>query len=131
MNDTSHIDYMVALLKNMSGIDVFQNSRKRHIVEARALIIYILREVHSLTYYQIRDYFRENGKAFDHATALHAYNNYLMYSKYNPKLNVWFETLLHTSNNAQAKKIQAKRLIDVLSPTVAEIFTYMVRNVIK
>lgn len=131
MIDTTEIDYIVALLKNMSGIDVFENSRKRYIVEARALLVYILREVHGLTYFQIRDYFRSKGKAFDHSTALHAYNNYPMYCKYNPRLNVWFETLLDTSKDAQSKKIQAKRLIDILSPSVAEIFTYMVRSVIR
>jgi len=131
MSDTNEIDYIAALLKNMSGINVFENTRKRYIVEARALFVYILRDVHGLTYYQIRDYFRTKGKAFDHSTALHAYNNYPMYCKYNPKLNIWFETLLDTSNDSQAKKIQAKRLIDILSPSVAEIFTYMVRNAIK
>ena len=51
-----------------------------------------------------------------------------MYAKYNKNLEEWFNMLIDSSNVATAKKIQAKRIIDQSDPSVAEIFTYMVKT---
>ena len=128
MKDYSYVDYVANLVEDLSGVNPFDLTRKRPVVEVRALLIYILREVEGYTYHAIRDYFRSKGKPFDHATALHAYKNYPMYAKYNKNLEEWFNMLIDSSNVATAKKIQAKRIIDQSDPSVAEIFTYMVKT---
>ena len=130
MKDYTYVDYIANLVNDLSGENPFENTRSRPVVEARALLVYILREVEGYTYHAIKDYFNSKGKAFDHATALHAYRSYPMYSKYNKKLDEWFNLLIDSSNVASAKKIQAKILIDSSDPSVADLFVYMVKKAV-
>jgi len=126
--DTLYAQQAARLLKLISGIDVFANNRKRETVETRALLVYILREVEGFSLYDVRDFFRANGKEYDHSTALHAQNNFPMYRNYNPKLDQYYEAFLKKSDSINSKKIMAKHIIDSSSPALAEIFTYMVNK---
>ena len=51
----------------VSGIDLFQNSRRREVVEVRSIFIKILKEHQNMTFYGIRDYFCDHGKCINHA----------------------------------------------------------------
>ena len=119
---------MARTLKNLTGVNVFENSRKTDIIEIRSLFVYILREVENMTYYSIRDFFIANGKPYDHATAMHAYNNYLMFQEYNPKLKEHFNTVVESNKTANSKKLVAKSIIDKQEVEVAELFTYMINK---
>ena len=44
-----------------------------------------------MTYETIKEFFKNNGKPYDHATALHAYKNYEMYCKHNKNLELLFD----------------------------------------
>jgi hypothetical protein len=70
----------------LTGVNVFENSRKREIVEARGLLNWIYRRVCGLTYNAITRIYKSQGKNYDHTTALHSIKNYEMYEKYNPTL---------------------------------------------
>ena len=116
------------VLKIITGINVFENSRKREVVETRALLVYILREVENMSLFSVRDFFRANGKEYDHSTVLHAQKSYAMYSKYNKKLQEYFDLFLQKSDSMNSKKLLAKELIDSSDPAVAELFIYMVNK---
>ena len=126
--DFEYVDYLADIIKTITKIDIFKNTREVEYVEARSLLVYILRDVEYLTYYGIRDYFNSKGKAMDHATALHSYKNYPIYAKYNPKIGYWFDLLMDASNVAAAKKIQAKTIIDNSEPFVSDFFIYMYKK---
>jgi len=113
------------LLKNITGINVYENTRKREVVEVRSLLVYILREMENMTYYSIKDFFRSNGKDYDHSTAVHAHKNYEIYSTYNKKLNVYFNEIIQKSNTESSKKLLAKKLIDSNDAWVSEVLIYM------
>ena len=81
-----------------------------------------------MTYHSIKDFFNNNGKQFDHATAMHSYKNYPMYKQYNKKLDHYFNTIVSKSKSEKSKKLQAKTIIDNLPAEVAEIFTYMIQK---
>ncbi len=70
----------------VTGVNVFENTRKREVVEARAMLNYIYRRVCGLTYYAIKRIYLGQGKSMHHATILHSVKNYEMYEKYNPSL---------------------------------------------
>lgn len=116
------------VLKIITGINVFENTRKREVVETRSLLVYILREVENMSLFSIRDFFRANGKEYDHSTVLHAQKSYAMYSKYNKKLQEYFDLFLQKSDSINSKKLLAKELINSSDPAVSEIFIYMVNK---
>ena len=92
-------------IKTETGINVFENKRLRGIVEYRSLLVKILRDVEGYKLYQIRDFFRLNGKKYDHSTALHSYKEYEIYKRYNKNLEQLFYILL---TNKQGKKQKLK-----------------------
>ena len=112
-------------IKILTGINVFENSRKKHIIETRSLLVYILRSVENMTYETIKEFFNANGKEYDHATALHAFNNYEMYCKDNKNLNEIFTHVVNNSDTVNSKKLIAKSIIENSGVEVAEVFTYM------
>ena len=73
-------------VSKLTGVDVFDKSRKREIVEARALLNWIYRKVCGMTYHSIARVYHSQGKSMDHATVLHSIKNYDVYEKYNKSL---------------------------------------------
>ena len=73
-------------VKEMSGIDIFDNTRSRSHVELRALVCYILREKMGMRWTNISLYFKSEGKTMHHATAIHSVKMYPIYRKYNNDL---------------------------------------------
>jgi len=76
------------LLYNLSSVNVFQNSRKREIVEYRSLLCYILRYNLDMKWENIACFMKLNGKDFDHATAIHSVKMYEVYKINNKRLEV-------------------------------------------
>ena len=70
----------------LSGINVFQRSRKREIVEMRSLLFYILKNKLNMGLTEIATYFRESGTSINHATVIWSLKNYDIYKKTNKKL---------------------------------------------
>jgi len=115
-------------IKQLSDIDVFENTRKQEVVEIRSLLVYILRSVENMTYETIKEFFNNNGKPYDHATALHAYKNYEMYCKHNKNLELLFDNIVSNSETENTRKLVAKSIIDNSGVEVAEAFTYMMNK---
>jgi chromosomal replication initiation ATPase DnaA len=85
-NKISQISEIINLTLN---VNIFENSRKREVVDARSLFCYILRKDLKLTLITIRDIFRANGKHYDHASVLHSvkiYDVVLINNKYYEEL---------------------------------------------
>ena len=112
-------------LKKESGVDVFKNSRNKEIVEVRSLFVYILKKVEGMTFHNIRDFFTNNGKDYDHSTAIHSYKNFEMYSQFNKKLKIYFNSIVPTVESHKAKRFIAKQIIDNAKIEDVEIFTFI------
>ena len=115
-------------IKQLTGVDVFENTRRQQVIEIRSLLVYILRSVENMTYETIKEFFNNNGKAYDHTTALHAYKNYNMYARDNKDLDDIFTKLVNLSDTENTRKLVAKSIIDNSSVEVAEVFTYMMNR---
>jgi hypothetical protein len=78
----------------LSKVNIFDNTRRRAYVEARALLSYILRKYKKMKYREIVQFFRENNKSINHATIIHYIKNFESYIKFNRKLNQMMNTIV-------------------------------------
>ena len=76
---------------DISGIDVFDDTRKREHIEMRSLLTFILRHHCNMKFKEIKEFYESNGKNYDHATAIHSLRSFETNRKYTPKLNKYFE----------------------------------------
>lgn len=120
-----YINNISTIIKEISNVNPFQNTRKREVIEVRSLLVYVMREIEEMTYESIKNFFTDNGRKMDHATALHSYVNYPIYSHYNKKLDEYYNKLLDASTTEKIRKIKAKNIIDKADPVVAELFIFM------
>jgi hypothetical protein len=74
-------------IKKLSGINIFENTRKRPVVEMRSLLCYLLREKLGMRWTNIALFFRSQGKPINHATVIHSKKLYKLYKKTNKKLD--------------------------------------------
>lgn len=88
-------DYISNMVKLVSGLDIFSNTRKRDHIEARALLYVILREDYGASYLWIRDYMESKNKSCDHSTVIHSVKQYGMYRLYSKYLDDWREMILN------------------------------------
>jgi len=69
-----------------TGINVFENSRKKEVIHYRSLLIYLLREKMNLRWINISLFFKANEKDITHATIIHSHHYYNVYKEENSKL---------------------------------------------
>ena len=73
-------------IKEITKINPFVNSRKKEVVEIRALLCYILREKMNMRWIAIKEIFLKNGRKTNNSTLIHAVENYKIYASRNKKL---------------------------------------------
>ena len=73
-------------IKELSGLDIFKNTRQRKYVEHRSLLATILRNKLLMRWTNIAYYFESMGKTMNHATVIHLVKNYETYKMYNKSL---------------------------------------------
>jgi len=71
----------------LSGVNIFKNTRKRNYVEHRALLCYLLREKLLMRWTYISKFFESQGKTMTHATAIYLVKNYHIFKKSNKSLD--------------------------------------------
>ena len=98
---------------DISGIDVFKNTRKREYIEMRSLLTFMLRHHCNMKFKEIRDFYESNGKNYDHATALHSLKSFETHRRYNPKIDKYFDVvLLRIRNKSKLRKALINHIID-------------------
>lgn len=98
---------------DISGIDVFKNTRKREYIEMRSLLTFILRHHCNMRFTEIRDFYESKGKNYDHATALHSLKSFETHRRYNTKLDNYFNiVLLRVRNKSKLRKALINHIVD-------------------
>jgi len=82
------------IIKEITGADINQVSRKREIIEARAIYYKILKQIDKKK--SLQSIGASVGK--DHATVLHSLKNYDMFEKFNPTLKLFRKEILQRLN---------------------------------
>ena len=70
----------------MSGIDIYKNTRQNDYVEHRALMCYLMRDKLHMRWTHITRFFNSQGKKMHHSTAIHLLEMYPVYKNYNSDL---------------------------------------------
>lgn len=107
-------------IKKLTKVDVLEETRRREVVEHRALFVHILYEVENYTLYRIRDFFRANGKKYDHSTASFAHKNFEMYQKFNPSLRQLYAELVNEKGTHNMKRRLISKYVDELDNSQVE-----------
>ena len=76
-------DYIKRRIKDITNINIGKRTRKREIVEYRALYCFLVRKYSNQSLNEIGDSIKKN-----HATVIHSLKNYEMYERYNDKIRV-------------------------------------------
>ena len=87
MSDNLKPNQIAKKIIKLSGVDIFENNRRKNQIEFRSLLCYLLREKLNMRWTNIAKFFSDNNKTMTHATCMHAVKNYKMYKKTNKKLD--------------------------------------------
>lgn len=82
------------IIKEITDVDINEVSRKREIIEARAVYYKVLKQIDKKK--SLKSIGASVGK--DHATVLHSLKNYDMFEKFNPTLKEFRKEILHRFN---------------------------------
>ena len=82
------------VIQEITGVDINEVSRKREIIEARAVYYKILKQIDKKK--SLKSIGASVGK--DHATVLHSLNNYDMFEQFNPTLKLFRKQILQRLN---------------------------------
>jgi len=66
-------------ITELSGINLFQKSRKRNIIEHRGLLCYILRDKLKMRWQKMEKFYTSQGWPVNHATLINSYRNWDIY----------------------------------------------------
>ena len=71
-----------------TGVNVFEDSRRKEVIHYRSLLVYLLREKMNLRWTNIALFFKANEKEITHATIIHSHHYYEVYKDENPNIEV-------------------------------------------
>ena len=83
------------VIQEITGVDINELSRKREIIEARAVYYKILKQIDKKK--SLQSIGASVGK--NHATVLHSLNNYDMFEQFNPTLKLFRKQILQRLNH--------------------------------
>jgi hypothetical protein len=98
---------------DISGVNVFDNTRKRKYIEMRPLLTFMLRNHCDMTFHEIKDFYISKGKNYDHTTAIHSFKTFETHRRYNSLLDKYFDlVLLRIRNKSKLRKALINHIID-------------------
>ena len=116
------MDNVQELIKQITGVDIFQETRKQEVVEYRAVANLFLNKIMGYSLMDIVRWYQSNGKNSHHATIIFSINNYDIYKKYNKNLEKMFNNLLSSTTSTtsiadlirEVKDLNQKELNDLM-----------------
>jgi len=97
-------------IQNKLGVNIFEQTRRQDVVDARSLFCHILRKDYNLTLHKIAEVFNINGKSFSHCSVIHNLSIYDVASGIDKRLEEIRYSILKTTN---PKAVLMNRLRDV------------------
>lgn len=122
-------------IKRNKGIDVFDSTRKREVVTYRALHVYMLKNTLRWSLHKIKSFYEDNGKSYDHTTALHALKMFEVYCKYDSELLMQMATITSDRKNDAVEyeilKTKLKYIHPSLYKELNELFQPLIERTIR
>lgn len=99
--ETQITSQLKKVIQEITGVDINEVSRKREIIEARAVYYKILKQIDKKK--SLKSIGASVGK--DHATVLHSLKNYDMFEQFNPTLKLFRSEILTKLNYKSPESI--------------------------
>ena len=100
----TELDRIADKINQEFQVNIFKHTRARDVVDARSIFCYIARDRYNMSLNNIADYFRRNGKPYDHSTAVHAIKQFETVIKFNPRAEYVMSIILKdTDEDAHSK----------------------------
>ena len=94
MRNRSRIRNLINEIEALSGIEIFNPSRRRENVEVRSLLYTVLKKFYRFNLREIQDLAEEYSYFITHASVIHSLNSFDIYSKYNTNLLDWYNAII-------------------------------------
>jgi hypothetical protein len=107
-------DKIAKEINKIANVDVFQNTRKKEVVEARSLLSFILYKYEKMTLQEIGNLFKEKGRSGNHTTVLHSIKSFETHKKYNNKIQRWLLKITRQLRDIDAKREFIKHKVNFL-----------------
>jgi hypothetical protein len=124
-------DEIAKKIIDMTGCNVFKNTRERKYSDARSLLIKILVDDYNMGWTEIAKYFTEKGKPMTHASIIHLYKSFPsavlrtndeLTSIYNHLMNNYFLSSVATENLIdRIRKVKHPRKFEIIEKCLDEI----------
>jgi len=130
-------DKITNKLVEISKVNVFENTRRREVVEVRSILVKILRDYLGLKYKEIVTFFDKNGRGLDHSNLIYSYNMFDVYRRYNTDVDSWYNYIVDAMFDVDSeetlftKKENLKNKIDILDEKHINHMTKYVKKVTK
>jgi len=92
-------------IREITGVDIFEQSRKRELVEMRSVANVFMREVMDMGWTEIVREYAKNGFKTTHRSVIYSCETYPDHSFYNKQLPLIHETLMNDSKINIIKKV--------------------------
>ena len=110
----SKADKIAKEINKIAKVDVFQNTRKREVVEARSLLSFILYKYEKMTLQELGNLFKEKGRSGNHTTVLHSIKSFEKNNKYNNRIQRWLLKITRQLRDIDAKREFIKHKVNFL-----------------
>ncbi len=110
----SKADKIAKEINKIAKVDVFQNTRKREVVEARSLLSFILYKYEKMTLQEIGNLFKQKGRSGNHTTVLHSIKSFEKNNKYNNRIQRWLLKITRQLRDIDAKREFIKHKVNFL-----------------
>ena len=108
------VDKIVEQINKIANVDVFENTRKKEVVEARSLLSFILYKYQKMTLQEIGNLYKEKGRSGNHTTVLHSINSFEKNNKYNNRIQDWLLLITRRLKTIDAKREFIKHKVNFL-----------------
>ena len=103
MDKIQQADIIADQIKELSGLDIYKNTRQREYVEARSLLIFLMYNTLNFRLSEIEKFFVSRGKHYNHATVLYALKNFNSYRQFNKNITLWLNKITNKDTSVIQK----------------------------
>ena len=89
-----NIKKIAEVIKDLNNIDIFENTRRRDVIEMRAVANKYMREYGKMRLMQIVKAYEENNFKTSHCSVIYSLNTYEQHAKYNKNIELTMKALL-------------------------------------
>ena len=131
MDRIQQADIIADQIKELSGLDIYKNTRQREYVEARSLLIFLMYNTLNFRLSEIEQFFVSRGKHYNHATVLYALKNFNSYRQFNKNITLWLNKITNKDTSVIQKTSVILENIKALRGEDIHILYHIVQEMYK